>query len=85
MTRKPYDGCEDERLSLEDSLYAYTAGGAWAAHLEGLCGRLVPGLAADLVLLDGDIESIAAQDLGRTPVALTIVAGKVTHRGGGFA
>jgi predicted amidohydrolase YtcJ len=85
MTRVPFEGADDERLSLMETLYAYTAGGAWAAHMEGLCGRLVPGLAADLVLLDGDIESIAAQDLGRTPVALTIVAGRVTHRGGGFA
>lgn len=85
MTRVPFEGADDERLSLMETLYAYTAGGAWAAHMEDKCGRLVPGLAADLVLLDGDIESIAAQDLGRTPVALTIVAGKVTHRGGGFA
>ena len=32
-------------------LRAYTAGGAWAAHREGVTGRLVPGLAGDLVLL----------------------------------
>ena len=85
MTRVPFEGAEDERLSLMETLHAYTAGGAWAGHMEGLCGRLVPGLAADLVLLDGDIEAIAAQDIGRTPVALTIVGGKVTHKGGGFA
>ncbi len=85
MTRVPYAGAADERLSLMETLYAYTAGGAWAAHMEGLCGRLVPGLAADLVLLGGDIEATLAQDIGQTPVALTISAGRVTHRGGGFA
>jgi len=34
LTRQPFDdSCGDERLSREESLYAYTAGGAWAVHL----------------------------------------------------
>ena len=73
LTRVPYEGCGDERLGLMESLHAYTAGGAWAAHLEGLTGRLVPGLAADLVLLGG------------VGIALTISGGQITHRGVGFA
>ena len=85
LTRIPFEGAADERLGLMQSLYAYTAGGAWAAHLEGLTGRLVPGLAADLVLLDGDIEAVAPQDLGRMAVALTIAGGRITHQGAGFA
>ncbi len=56
LTRKPYDGCGDERLPLHDILHAYTAGGAWAAHMDHVSGKLVPGLAADIVVLDGDIE-----------------------------
>jgi predicted amidohydrolase YtcJ len=79
MTRVPFDGAGDERLGLMEVLRAYTTGGAWAAHLEGLTGTLKPGLAADLVLIDGDIEAIPADQLGRTGVALTIVGGKVTH------
>ncbi len=85
LTRVPYEGAADERLSLLAVLHAYTAGGAWAAHMEGLTGRLMPGLAADLVLLDGDIEAFAPQDLGRIGVALTIAGGQITHRGAGFA
>ena len=85
LTRVPFDGAADERLSLMDTLYAYTAGGAWAAHQEGLTGRLVPGLAADLVLLDGDIEAMAAQDLGAMGIVLTVAGGRITHRGKGFA
>ena len=49
LTRAPYEGCQDERVALETVLHAYTAGGAWAAHMEGLTGRLMPGMAADLV------------------------------------
>ena len=85
QTRVPYDGALDERLGLLESLHAYTAGGAWAAHQEGLYGRLIVGLAADLVLLDGDIEAVAAGDIGRMGIALTVCGGRITHQGPGFA
>ena len=84
QTRVPYAGAADERISLLDSLYAYTAGGAWAAHMDHLTGRLKVGLAADLVVIDGDVESIAATDLGQTGIALTVAGGKITHRSPGF-
>lgn len=79
LTRVPYEGAGDERVGLMDVLRAYTAGGAWAAHREGLTGTLRAGLAADLVLIDGDIEAIPAEQLGRTGIALTIAGGRVTH------
>ncbi|MBA3909117.1 MAG: hydrolase [Rhodobacter sp.] len=79
LTRVPYAGASDERVGLMAALRAYTAGGARAAHLEGLTGTLRPGLAADLVLLDGDIDAIPAQNLGQTGIALTVSGGRVTH------
>ena len=82
LTRQPYPGATDERLSLMDSLYAYTAGGAWAAQMDDITGRLVPGLAADLVLIDGDLEAVAAEEIGAMSVALTICGGRITHRAG---
>ncbi|MDZ4138808.1 MAG: amidohydrolase family protein, partial [Erythrobacter sp.] len=85
LTRVPYQGCADERLSLMDSLYAYTAGGAWAAHMEGLTGTLKVGLAADIVILDGNVEAIPVDDWGKTGISLTVCDGRITHRGAGFA
>lgn len=86
LTRLPYgDDCTDERLSLMDSLYAYTAGGAWAAHMDGLTGRLRPGLAGDLVVLDGDIETTPAEALGQMAIALTICGGRITHDSGALS
>lgn len=79
LTRKPYDGCADERLGLMETLAAYTTGGAWAAHRETVTGRLVPGLAGDLVLIDADVEAAAPESLGATPVALTVCGGRITH------
>ena len=79
LTRVPYEGAADERLGLMAVLEAYTAGGAWAAHREHVTGRLLPGLAGDLVLLDGDIETTAPDAVGRMGIALTVCGGRVTH------
>lgn len=85
LTRAPFDGAGDERLSLMETLHAYTAGGAWAGHLDDLTGTLRPGLAADLVLIDGDIETIPADQIGATGIALTVAGGQITYQGPGFA
>jgi predicted amidohydrolase YtcJ len=62
-----------------DTLRAYTAGAAWAAHRDHVTGTLRPGLAADLVMLGGDIE---ATDPARIPdlgVVLTVCGGRIIH------
>lgn len=81
LTRPTYDGATDQRVPLMDTLRAYTAGGAWAAHMERVTGTLRPGMAADLVLLSGDIEATRPAEIGGLGVALTIAGGRVTFRG----
>ncbi len=85
LCRVPFDGAQDERLNLMETLHAYTAGGAWAAHLDDITGTLRVGLAADLVLLDGDIEAIDPAALDQTAVALTISGGRITHQAPGLS
>ena len=86
LTRLPYsEACTDERLSLEEVLHAYTAGGAWAAHTDHITGQLKPGLAADLVLLAGDLEEVAPDQIGKMGIALTICGGRVTWANGDVA
>ncbi len=84
LTRVPFAGAADERLTLMDSLCAYTSGGAWAANMDNLTGAVKVGLAGDLVLLDGDIEATAPGDIGAMGIALTICGGNITHQGGGI-
>lgn len=79
LTRRPYDGARDERLSLMEVLHAYTAGGAWAAHRDHVTGSLRPGLAADLVLLGGDIETARPESIPDLGIALTICGGRIIH------
>jgi predicted amidohydrolase YtcJ len=82
LTRVPYEGAADQRIGLMDVLRAYTSGGAWAAHREHVTGRLVPGMAGDLVLLGDDIERVAPEDVGAMGIALTVCGGRITHESG---
>jgi predicted amidohydrolase YtcJ len=81
LTRKPYEGAGGERLSLMEVLHAYTAGGAWAAHRDHVTGTLSPGLAADLVMLGGDIEATEPGDIPALGVVLTVCGGRIIHEG----
>jgi predicted amidohydrolase YtcJ len=82
MCRRPYaaPGATDQRVSLMETLYAYTACGAWAAHREGLVGTLRPGMAADVVVLSGDIEATPTEEIANLDVALTVAGGRITWR-----
>ncbi len=79
LTRVPYEGAQDERVGLDAVLRAYTAGGARAARCDGLTGTLREGMAADLVLIDADLESVPAARIGATGIALTVCAGRTTY------
>ena len=80
LTRPAYAGAEPQGLSRIAALRAYTTGGAIAAHLEGITGVLRVGLAADLVLINGDIETVLDDQIGQTGIALTVVGGIITHQ-----
>jgi len=82
LTRRAFDapGATDQRVSLIETLHAYTAGGAHAAHWDRLTGTLRPGMAADIVVLAGDIEQTPSEAIGGMAVALTIAGGRITFR-----
>jgi hypothetical protein len=84
LTRPAYEGGRDQRVPLHDVLAAYTRDGAWAAHWEGLTGQLLPGLAADVVILDGDIEAVPGEKIAEMGIAMTICGGQVTHFADGW-
>ncbi|ANS69921.1 metal-dependent glycoprotease [Streptomyces lincolnensis] len=71
-----------ERLGLAQALTAYTAGSAYANHLDD-SGRVRVGALADLVVLDRDPFAGPAQDIARTRVALTYVGGERVYAADG--
>lgn len=69
-----------ETISLQDALIAYTKGSAFAEFKEDVKGSLTPSRAADLVVVDRDIFTLARpEDILKTRVLLTMVNGKVVH------
>lgn len=69
----------NERISLEDTIKAYTLGAAFAGRREKTEGSLEPGKLADLIVLSRDLFKIKPGEVGKTQVLLTMVGGKVVY------
>jgi predicted amidohydrolase YtcJ len=65
-----------ERLSFEQALHAYTRGSAYAGFAEDRIGGIDPGKWADFVIVDQDPTKVDPQQLARTQVLETWIAGK---------
>jgi predicted amidohydrolase YtcJ len=83
VTRKNEAGTQtfqpQERLTIQQALYAYTQASAFAEFRETVKGRLEPGYLADMVVLDRDITTASPQDLLHTRVLRTIVDGQTVY------
>jgi len=69
----------EESITVEQAVNAYTLGSAYARFSEDHLGTLEVGKEADLAVLSQDIFSIAPENLAKTHVVLTMVAGKVVY------
>ena len=66
----------EEAMSIKETMRSFSIDAAWAAHQEDKLGGLTPGKWADFILLDQDIYHIAPEDLWKTQVLETWLAGK---------
>ncbi|MFF4933640.1 amidohydrolase [Streptomyces griseofuscus] len=78
----PPHGPEQALTGLQ-ALRAMTMNAAWVAGEEEHAGRLAVGYRADLTVLAEDPLAVADTELAGVPVVLTVVAGRVRHRGVG--
>jgi predicted amidohydrolase YtcJ len=69
----------DQAITLDAAIDAFTTGVAWVNHEEDAAGQLLPGMRADLAVLDQDLYAIPARDIGSTSVVMTVAAGTVVH------
>ena len=67
----------NERLTVRQSLDAYTVNGAYASFEEHRKGRLAVGSLADFVLLDTNLLNVPLPDIRFARVLLTVVDGKI--------
>jgi predicted amidohydrolase YtcJ len=60
LSRKPWGADQpDQRLTLAESLAAYSHAGSYALFTERTGGQIAEGMRADLVLLKGDLQALA--------------------------
>ncbi len=85
VTRQTLDGeppggwFPDERISVEDAIYAYTMGNAYAAGEEDEKGSISVGKLADFTVVDRDLFAIQPSEIKDVRVVATIVGGRVVY------
>jgi predicted amidohydrolase YtcJ len=72
----------EQRLTRAEALHSFTAGAAYAAHLDGDLGTLRAGMLADVLVLSEDIMQVPAPQVLTARPLLTIRGGRVTFRDG---
>ncbi len=65
----------EEKLTREQALSLFTENAAWAAHQENVIGKLLPGYAADFILVRDNYFTIPQQDIWKNKVIATYVNG----------
>lgn len=71
---------DNERLTPEEALQAYTEFGAWSQKAEKAKGRLATGMLADIAIFDRDLLTAAPEDLlSDTRCVLTLLEGRIAH------
>ena len=83
VTRKDEDGEvgyeTQEKLTMEQAVYACTQGAAYAEFAEAKKGKLARGEYADFVVLDRDITQTAPAEILNIRVLRTVVGGKTVY------
>jgi predicted amidohydrolase YtcJ len=73
----------DQKVTVEQSLTAYTSANAYAGFQEDRLGRIAPGFLADITVLDSDPTIIDPERLPDVEVLRTIVGGQDRYTGAG--
>jgi len=83
ITRKArlYEGTlhPEEALTREQAIRFYTRNNAWLLFRENQVGSLEAGKLADFIILDRDLLTCPIDDIPRTQVRATYLAGKPVH------
>jgi predicted amidohydrolase YtcJ len=69
----------DQAITVDAAVDAFTSGVAWVNHEEDVAGRLLPGMRADVAVLDQDLFTIPPRDIGSTSVVMTVAGGTVVY------
>ncbi len=82
ITRRDREGAaayEEEAVTLEEAVRAYTLAGAYASFEEEIKGSLAPGKLGDVTVLGADLRSVVPNEIAEVGVDLTVMGGEITH------
>jgi predicted amidohydrolase YtcJ len=74
---------EEEAVTVEQALRAYTSGSAYASHAETTRGRIAPGMLADFAVLAEDPTAVGPDRIAGIEVVATFVAGERRYASSG--
>jgi predicted amidohydrolase YtcJ len=89
VTRRTLDGknskgwVPEQKISVPETVRAYTMGSAYAEFQENVKGSITPGKLADIVMLSRDIFKIDPKEIEKVKVELTMVDGRVVYEQSG--
>jgi predicted amidohydrolase YtcJ len=70
----------NERLSVAEAVYANTLGAAYQIRMDDKVGSIEVGKLADLIVLDHNIFEVAASEIHKAKIDLTMMNGVIRHR-----
>ena len=86
VTRKRLNGepeggwLPEQKLTVEEAVCLYTAGGAYASYDERVRGTIRNGKYADLVVLDRDIFMVPEEEIKDIQVCMTVLSGQTVFK-----
>ena len=83
VTRKLKDGSTfypDQKMTREQGIYSYTLANAYAMFQEKDKGSIKVGKLADIVMLSQDLINCTDEEIPKTKILMTMVAGKVMFK-----
>lgn len=83
VTRKGMSGQvygEDEKITMQEAICAYTLAGAYLTFEESIKGSIEPGKLADMVVLSEDLLTLNPDRIMEVEVETTILNDKVVYQ-----
>jgi predicted amidohydrolase YtcJ len=68
-----------QRIGIDQAVTAWTAGAAYAEHMERRKGTLEVGMLADIAVLDCDLRKVPPSEIAGTKVEATVVGGRLVY------
>jgi len=78
--KRPGGWVPEQKITVEEAVRGFTAGGAYAEFAENEKGTIAVGKLADVVVLDTDLFAVAPEKIKDARVLMTVSGGRVVYR-----